>query len=191
MALIPKIHACVKNNCKTLVIRDITGEYDVTDNLGGYGTPNIEIGDVTGSSILITIPGSNTPITISNPSGLPTLDTTFEYEVSTSVLSPIPDGIYKIEYIITAGDDTYSYGPRYFFFTCNVECCVFKLFSQIAQTTDCSCESNIIKNALYASTLLDGLKAAKDCGNITAVNNILNKLTEMCGLTSQDCGCSN
>jgi hypothetical protein len=191
MALIPKIQACVKNNCKTLVIRDITGEYDATDNPGGYGAPNIEIGDVTGSSLIITIPGSNTPITIINPVGLPTLDTTFEYEVSTSVLSPIPDGIYKIEYTITAGDITYSYGPRYFFFTCNVECCVAKLHVQIALTTDCSCESNIIKNALYASTLLDGLKANKDCGNITAVNNILNKLTEICGLTGQDCGCSN
>lgn len=190
MALIPKISAYVEDNCTTLVIKDLTREYDAVDNPGGYGTPNIEIGDVTGVTILITIPGSTTPITITNPVGLPTLDTTFKYEVSTSVLSPIPDGIYKIEYIITAGDESFSYGPRYFFFTCNVECCVFRIYSQIAQSTDCACDSNIIKNALYASTLLEGLKSAKDCGNITAVNNILNKLTEMCGLAGQDCGCS-
>jgi hypothetical protein len=190
MALIPKISACVENNCKTLVIKDITGEYDAVDNTGGYGTPNIAIGAVTSSTLTITIPSSVTPIVIVNPVGLPTLDNAFKYEVSSTLLSPVPDGIYKIEYAVTDGITVFNYGPRYFFFTCNVECCVFRIFSKIAQTVDCGCDSNIVKNALYASTLLDGLKAAKDCGNISAVNNILNKLNEMCGLSGQDCGCN-
>lgn len=190
MALVPKISAHVENNCKTLVIKDLTGEYNATTNVGGYGAPNIEIGDVTGSSLIITIPSSNTPITITNPVGLPTLDQDFEYEISSSLLSPVPDGIYKIEYKITAGDDEFSYGPRYFFFTCNVECCVAKMYAVIAQTIDCSCESNLVKNSTYASVLLRGLEAAKRKGNISSINNILNKLTEMCGLTGQDCGCN-
>lgn len=189
MALIPKISAHVENNCKTLVIRDITGVYNSSTNVGGYGTPNIDIGDVTGSTLIITLPSSLTPITINNPVGLPTLDDTFEYEVSSSILSSVPDGIYKIEYIITAGDDEFSYGPKYFFFTCNTECCVFKMYAEIAQTIDCSCNSTIIKNAKYASVLLRGLLAAKKQGNITSVNNILNELTQMCGLVGQDCGC--
>lgn len=189
MALIPKISACVENNCKTLVIRDITGEYDANDNPGGYGAPNPEIGDVTGSSLIITIPSSNTPITITNPVGLPTLDSDFEYEVSESTLSPIPDGIYKIEFIVSVGDTDYTYGPRYFVFTCNTKCCVAKLYVKIASSVNCDCNSKELKNAIYADALLSGIEANKDCGDMSAVNNILNKLTEACGLTGQDCGC--
>lgn len=189
MALVPKISAHVEDNCKTLVIRDITGAYNASTNTGGYGTPNPNIGDVTGSTLIITVPSSNTPITINNPVGLPTLDSTFKYKVPANILSPISDGIYKIEFRVKVGDDTYTYGERYFFFTCNVECCIFKMYAKIATIIDCSCDNNIIKNALYASTLLEGLKASKDCGDISAINNILNKLTELCNLSGQDCGC--
>lgn len=193
MSLILKASACIGNNCRSLYISDKTGVYNVTSNAGGYGTPNLAVGGVTETHIIITLPDGTTVIDITNPSGLPSSDTTVEYEILYTILdstwSSIQDGLYYIEYTVTDGITLYTTTPRPFLFLCNAECCVSRLFSKIATLTDCSCDDIIIKNALYADALLEGIKALKKDGNITGMSSLITKINQICGNSTQDCGC--
>lgn len=184
--LIPKLNAFIGNACKSLILKDVTGAYNAITNIGGYGSPNSEIGDITSVQINIITP--TVAYSIIDPIGFPTLDSNFEYEVPTSIISSIPDGIYKIEYILSDGVTTFSYGPKYHVFYCNIKCCVQKLIIDACKIK-CDCNNPIVKNAAYANILLLGLEANKECGNMLVVNEILVKLNQICGFTSQDCGC--
>lgn len=196
MPIILKIKACISKNCTTISLSETTGIYDGILNITGYGYPNIEKTDIISSSIIITLPDGNL-VPIINPIGLPSSDPNLSYEIPFSILnasySKIPDGLYKITYNLVSNETpevTYT-TSEYFLFTCNIECCIAKLYSQITTSTDCSCDSHIIKNALYASTLMKGLKANKgNCGNITAINNLLKELNNICGSLSEDCDCN-
>jgi hypothetical protein len=193
MALQPRISTCIKNNgCSAIILNETTGVYDVNLNPTGYGAPNIAVGDVTETHIYVTMP-DGTVIDILNPTGLPTSDESLEYEITAAALDEtlITDGLYIIEYTVTDGITVYSTGTKYFLYTCNVDCCVAKMFAKIATVTNCQCDDVIIKNALYASALLEGMKASANCGNTTNISKILTKLQSICGFTTTDCGCSN
>ena len=192
MALILKTgNVYVGNACKSMYFSDNTGVYSAT-NLGGWGAPNILTSAITSTTIVITLPNGTTTVTITNPVGLPTSSTTFEYEITSLIINggtSIPDGLYQIKYTVTDGIDIYTTGNQYFLFTCNIKCCVSKLFSKIAQSNDCSCDSTIIANASYANALYKGLVALGKCGTITEINSLITKLNTICNLTSGGCGC--
>ena len=182
----------VCGTCESITFTEGTGSYNVSTNPLGWGTPNTVIGTITATHILITLPDGTTVVDIANPVGLPTTSTTFEYEITAAALNggtKIADGLYQIEYTVTDGTYTYTAGPSYFLFTCNSQCCVNKLFAKIATQTDCSCNSTAVTNALYASALLNGLCASKDCGNISGMNSLISKLNQICNSTNCGCGC--
>ena len=52
MALVPKILPNESDNAQILSIYDNTGVYDAVTNVGGFGTPNPEINDVTGATLI-------------------------------------------------------------------------------------------------------------------------------------------
>ena len=192
MALQPKISTCIKNDgCSAIILNETTGVYDADLNPGGYGAPNIAVGDVTETHIFVTLP-DGTIVDITDPVGLPTSDSELEYEITASALDMdnIEDGLYVIEYTVTDGITTYTTGTKYFLYSCNVDCCVSKMFAKIATVTSCQCDDVIIKNALYASALLAGMKSAAGCGNRSAVTKILTKLQSICGFSTSNCGCS-
>jgi hypothetical protein len=193
MGLVLKIgNAYVGNACRSLYISELTGVYDDPDNLGGWDTPNPATSDADETHLIVTFPNGTTIVDITDPTGMPTDDDKFEYEITAAVLggAHVSDGLYSIEYTVTIGDDTYTTGKKYFLFTCNIECCVSKMFARIATMSDCSCDSVVIKNALYASALKNGLLALKDCGNITGINSLITKLNTICNLSESNCGCS-
>lgn len=195
MALQPNFNICSAKGCNKLIFNETTGIYDADLNTGGYGTPNIAVGDVVETNIIITLPDGETSITITDPVGLPTSDDSLEYEIPYSTLNEdwttVQDGLYIIEYTIEDEEGIiYSSGTKYFLITCNLDCCVSKLFAKIATSTDCSCDSTVIKNALYASALLEGLKASAGCGDTTAIENLITKLNKICGISDSNCGCN-
>jgi hypothetical protein len=193
MALQLNISACPKHGCHSIILNETTGAYDVTLNDTGWGAPNPLVSDPTTWSIIVTLP-DETIVTITDPVGLPTADDALEYEITLSALgltsSTIPDGLYTIEYTATISGTVHTSGTKYFLFTCNLDCCVNKMFAKIATLTDCACDSTVIKNALYAHALLMGLKASAGCGDTTSINSLLTKLNTICGFTDGDCGCS-
>lgn len=196
MALLLKIgDVCVGNGCKSIFFSENTGQYDAILNTTGWNNtgadPNILISSVTATHLIISLNGA-VIVNILNPVGLPTGDTSLQYEVTAAVMggTTIPDGLYQIEYTVTSGGVTYTTGKIYKLFSCNAECCVSRMFAKIATLKDCSCDSTVITNALYAGALLEGLLANKNCGNIGNMETLISKLTQICNLTSTDCGCS-
>lgn len=193
MALKLSITAHAGPGCASILLKELTGAYNALLNITGWGAPNPLTSDATAWSIIVTAPNGSIT-TISNPVGLPTSNNDLEYIITSSALgitsSVIPDGLYVIEYKATIASVVYTTGTKYFLFTCNLDCCIAKMFAKIATSTDCACDSTIIKNALYASALLEGLKASAACGNTTSINSLLTKLNTICGFTDSDCGCS-
>lgn len=184
---------CTGDGCKSVFLSDGTGTYDAVLNTTGWGAQNITTGSVTATHIIITFPDGTTVVNILDPIGLPIGDTSLQYEITALVMNGgtyIADGLYQIEYTVTSAGVTYTTGKIYKLFTCNLECCVGKLFAKIATDSDCSCDSNTIANALYARALLDGLIANRECGNITNMTTLITKLNTICNLTSSDCGCN-
>lgn len=192
MALVLDFTVCQKNACRTIAFTELTGEYSAVLNDTGWGSPNATLGSVTARSIVITKPDGTTT-TITSPNGLPNDETNLEYEISAATLdstqTKVLDGLYTFVYSVTAGETTYT-ATKYVLFTCNLECCVAKLFAKIATDNDCACNSTVVKNALYADALLQGLLGAKSCGNVTAINSLLTKLNKICTASTEDCGCS-
>jgi hypothetical protein len=66
MALTPKITIKQSPDCTHLILCDVTGIYDASDNPGGYGFPNA----IGSSSVTLTVtePGGNVlaPVTLQN-----------------------------------------------------------------------------------------------------------------------------
>jgi hypothetical protein len=178
------------NACRSLYISEATGAYSAS-NLGGWGN-GTDIADVDETHLIITFPDGTTVVDIEDPTGIPTVTTTFEYEVTAAVLggTTIADGLYQIEYTVLIGATTYTTGKRYYIFTCNLDCCVSNMFANIAQLEDCNCNSNVISNARYAASLLRGLKALKNCGTVTGITSLFTKLNTICNLSDSDCGCN-
>lgn len=193
MALVLKLSAEIGTSCGSILFSDGTGAYDASLNSGGWGSPNSTIASVTTWSIIITLP-SGSVVTITDPVGLPTTTTTFEYTILDTVLNSgyttVPDGLYSIEYTVTSGGTLYTTSKKYILFTCNIECCIAKLFAKIATETDCACGSTISANARYAQALLLGLKANANAGNTTGMITLLTKLNTICGFTESDCNCN-
>lgn len=193
MSLILNISSpCIKKACTVISFSELTGVYNASLNVGGWSTPNPGTHDVTLATIVITRP-DGILITITNPDGLPTSDTSLEYEIPVATINStwtkIQDGLYTIVYSVTIASIVYSV-TKYVLFTCNIECCVAKLYAKTANDNNCTCDSIIMKNAQYADGLLQGLLAAKSCGNIVAINNLLTKLNKICTSANSNCGCS-
>lgn len=192
MALELDFSVSVKEACSKICFTELTGAYNADLNPTGWGAPNPLTSGATLVSIVITKP-DGTSVTISSPTGLPTSDATLDYEINASTLNSswtkILDGLYTIVYSLTASGTVYSV-TKYVLFSCNIECCVAKLFAKIATESDCACDSTLVNNALYADSLFQGLLAAKGCGNTTAINNLLTKLNKICTASESDCGCS-
>ncbi len=182
---------CVGNGCKSIYVSDGTGAYDAILNTTGWGAPNIATSDINETHLIISLNGT-VIVDITDPSGLPTDNPNLQYEVTATVMggTTIPDGLYQIEYIVIDGASTYTTGKIYKLFSCNTKCCVSRMFAKIATLKDCSCDSTIITNALYAGALLEGLLANKDCGNMVNMQSLISKLNQICNFTNSDCGCS-
>ncbi len=195
MSLVPKIgNIYVGNNRRTIFLNELTGIYNTDLNIGGYGTPNIDVEDVTETILYITLPDS-TVVTITNPIGLPTNNTQLFYQIPYSTIdgesTTIADGLYRFKLTISDGTNTYTSATVQYLFTSNIQCCIDKMFAKIATDSSCACNGMFVNNALYARALSKGLVANGECANTTNITNLINKLNQICGLTDSNCGCGN
>jgi len=183
MALIPKIKLCLESNCSVLKIFETTGAYDVTTNQGGYGAENnVGTGDVNNGNLKITDPeGEEYNIELNIASENPSYY--IELDISSELgRESIEDGLWKFEYSFFGPNDDQYFATVQYFFYCNIECCVSKLLNKVDVFVDKITENNKNKIDTYmiAKTMLEALKGAASCYNISEFNNIKEFLTKIC-----------
>lgn len=191
---------CV-SQCQGFIFKETTGIYEPINNEHGWGSPNPDTGDVF-SFVKLTIypPNSNiTPITIGNSGdgyleayGYPTTNPDNQLYISFDAIyngNTPDDGLYTFVYEIEDADGNRTELTKQLLVDCKVDCCVKQMFIDAVSASDCSsCLDGLMKKALKAFTLLQGMRSAAACANEIAVNKILAKLQKICAGTN--CGCS-
>ena len=191
------IHLCQTSNCKTIKFSETTGEYNASSNPGGWSVPenatNPNPANVTSFSVVFTLPDSTvTTFTNTNPLFANFPDETGTQEVSLTMAnfggaatSAFADGVYFITYTvnggINAGANTYtSVVTQTFFLTCQIRCCIDKMF-HLASQADCTdCKPEKLNNALEAESYLKSAEFAAACGKIEMAKKHLAKAQWIC-----------
>ena len=175
-----------QTSCTEVLFTDLTGDYDLTTNPGGWGAPNTTRASVLSSTLTITTPSGLTYI----------IDITAEVIADSPIIitndqlggtagSCVPDGQYYILWDVTAAGGhfptTYS-KDSYFFFDCVIACKVASLFTSLDLTSCNPCNETLtskISNALLAWAYLEALRNAACCGKTELFANILKTLERM------------
>lgn len=181
---------------------DITGVYDVTDNPGGFGTPNPAIGDVLELILTVVKPD---PITL-----LPSVDTAMAIDIDAYYSSPngnlpnttgVPQyikavdlgytdeklaiGIYRI---IANGSGVSGTTPfvfsntEYFLSIGSVNCCLTKMFLKGSIKDCCGCfnKNSPMNKAQLGKTYLTGALLAFQNKDYNKCAEDLKRAQEIC-----------
>lgn len=172
--------------CDTATITDTSGVYNGS-NLG-YGSPNPAISDVTTSTIKIAkrgtdgVWGPTTTINVYNT--LPSASGGYKDITTTDYPDGFGNGVYRFIYTITGALSAvpFSYSKTiYRPISCAARCCWQKLEKKIA-----TCPTDeLMDKQRRVSVLMRSLEGGCDCGDLTALQNIINELSQLC----RNCGC--
>lgn len=196
MALIPKISLSVGGKCNTVTVTESTGVYVTNQNVGGWGSPNINTNDIDTASITIT-DFSNTQnsqtIALKNSSiNVYSAVTSAPEPGAFIALSDAPwelnDGIYKVVYTVISDVNTYINKTHYELFLCNLCNCKDNIILDLATNCNSNCTTRL-KEALDQLEVLEyGIQTAFACKNFTQAKTLLTHASKLC-TTVSDCGC--
>ena len=176
-----KYDLCVINGCTQLQFSENTGIYTLA-NPGGWGTPNIEIGNVVTATLLIKGPDGveyTIDLTIGN---LPSNIVGFSYNIPlVSMGSPITitDGQWYFVYTVIDDNDVEYSTTVNKYFTCNTKCCISNMLAKVNTCDSCPKDDS---EELYnkAKTMFDSLENAAECGDLTTFNSIKKIIDKLC-----------
>ena len=182
MALALDFTVTQQTSCTEILFTDLTGDYNLTTNLGGWGAPNLERALVTSSTLAITIPGAVTySIDLTADVIADNVITLTNMQIGGSAGTCVPDGQYYMLWTVTDGVTTYT-KEMYFFFDCVIACKVASLFTSLDLTSCNPCNETLtskISNALLAWAYLEALRNAACCGKTALFANLLATLGRM------------
>lgn len=183
MALELNFSICQINSCVDLEFTETTGTYS-TSNPGGYGAPNIALGDVLTAVLTSTSPSGIVYTTNLFTLGFPSSNLSYSTDI-TLTGSSLEDGKWTFTYTITTLTETYT-KTIYKLFTCNSECCVKQMLEDL-DNDDCGCKdsSKELNTYLKAWTFLQSLKNAAKCGDINSFTKIKKIVDKLC--INKDC----
>ena len=112
MALEIKVE--LRNTKDTMILADITGDYNAVSNPTGWGSPNNTRADVSASTVTVTDPDGTV---LANPENVLTLfdpGTAFDITSYIETEGAIKDGVWKFDFTLTGVSDTAAtaYGLR-------------------------------------------------------------------------------
>lgn len=188
-----EISFCIseKCDCKSISFKELTGTYNASNNLGGWGAPNNEVAAVTIATLTVTSPTNVVTEIDLLAENFPTEDKTQELLILNTDLgyteeTKLDDGVWKfqIDYYDADEDETIS-TTVYKMFLCKAKCCVANMFAALP-VTECNCDSSKLDNAIFADRMLTALKYAAMRGDTSKFTNLLTLVNNLC---SNDCGC--
>lgn len=104
MAFTPKFTITQSNDGKSFVITDVTGNYNVSTNPGGYGAPNPTQASITSATLLLDRPYQN----ISYPvMGFAT--TLYNTDFGLAPTTPFPADVYRFLFTLISATIPYTY----------------------------------------------------------------------------------
>lgn len=195
MALAPRLSGCFRDNCKTLRLNDITGAYNATTNVGGWGAPNTTLALASPVTITVTYPDDSEEIyTVTAVVNAATISggqfflKDIEIEDTDLDLTQFADGVYTIEYSVTDSDTAteYTYTIKVWN-QCKTECCVEKLLTKVCEKLG-TCEWNIFWNDYQlAEAMLYGALCLFGKGDYDAAEDLLEQVNKICLQTGCSC----
>lgn len=172
---------------KQLLVSDITGAYDATDNTGGWGSPNVAITNVTSATISVLLPGG----TVGTDEVIVDLETqvpnsTYQFKLlqaqsfGLTTDAVLPDGTYIIDYSVvnSVGPVTNTYHTEITLFNTAGKC-VNDLLARIAGL-GCDCDNTLMELAVQADVVLDAVRAAAHAQRPAEVTKGLLLLDKIC-----------
>lgn len=176
MSLIPKFTIDFYCNFDGLTQTQTTGVYNADTNVGGYGAPNIAVGDVDSTSLQIENLLTGTefdPITTITASSS---ETDFEIAIEDLTVdgavvyeTSIPDGIYEFVFNVVDGATTYTYTVR--------KLVLPDLWALLANAalkitgSSCKCADKFVPKWLLGFAYLKALEGTAICGDLTQFQN--------------------
>jgi hypothetical protein len=197
MSLKLDFNICENSSCKWVSFKELTGIYNDTTNLNGWGDPNPEVTDYepgvnSDAALLVTLPdGSTAEIDLSDY--FPVNDTTFSINITNEDLgldpdASLPNGIYTFTYTLTVEGGSYS-RTHSVLITCKYECQIQELLHDLVTEECClECDNEDLDKIVYLKTLLCAAKLAVKCGNKNRAQNILDTIADLLA-GSTDCNC--
>ena len=189
MALDIKLKGVVSGDCDTMVITDVTGDYNVTTNPGGYGAPNPAKTDFNGAQDYHTI------IVVRSDETLTTFGPTYG-NFSTSLLfstglnvTNLVDGHYILKYTLYDSATAVKYTKNIqYFVTCNMDCALQKELLKLAEDA-CynSCDEKNVNSYMEYTMYKKALDYAVMCGDIKGAKKLYSLLAKKLNI---DCGCN-
>jgi hypothetical protein len=198
MALELKIS--VTTGSGNFLFSETTGAYNVSTNPTGWGAPNEQLAWATTDNIQVYKPDSvtllpgTTPVTLSNPAGLPTATipnslTISPQQIGYATGESLPDGIYQFVYTVdvnnpVSGKITYTI-TQYVLIYAGVQCCAGKLAVKAA-SSGCGCSGGCggcgddASNFEKVMLMIEAAKYSIQCGSITSAAKAIVHAQEIC-----------
>lgn len=175
------------DNARELIFKETTGAYDAVNNTDGWGSPNEGTGDVTSTTLTVTIPsGTEFVYTSAELPGLasfPTTDPSVELSINTEDFGQEPDaqhldGVYTFRYENVTASATYVVEHKVFV-SGKARCCTYKKLASV-NIADCNCDSSEKLDALEAFTFYRALIANASSGNEEKYDDLLEVVNKLC-----------
>lgn len=191
-----------KDGTKIYIV-EVTGLYDATTNVGGYGGVNPDAADVL-PVITVTDAAGVEYIFEADVSSDPDLTGIFADDSSTNILTldasvlggvsgeKITDQLFTFEFdwsdALNDPAEWSSVTTLYYGSAAQLRCCAQKFLAQIS-SGNCGCDSPDQANATYCQLIatIDSFVWAAECNDITSANELLLQAQKIC--RDKNCGC--
>ena len=100
-----------------------------------------------------------------------------------------PDGIYRIDYIVSSVTDTYTNPTQYSLYLCNLCACKDKLVQQLIKACSVEDTRKLKDQVDQMEIFIYGIQSAFACNDFTTVNTLLTNATTYCQTISNCLGC--
>lgn len=185
-----KANVCVKDGCKKVSVTDVTGGYNASTNVGGWGAINVPRTDIDAATIKITdSAGTVTTETVTTQVNAVAWYQDFTFD---DIDVTLADGLHTLEYAVTENADTPSTATATikFYTYCTIKCCIEKKVHAaiVAYGNDPCKHADKLNYANYLWALLRDFEVSAGGCNFDKAKTIFDKLTALCA-DSTDCSC--
>jgi hypothetical protein len=195
-AIAPQLSFCVGTNCTKLTITDVTGLYNNTTNIKGWGNSlvatGIETSEILTSVVTLTNIDTDEVFTFTlkgNNVNLYPAEATPEFSFADFNWTA-GDGIYSVSHIVTVDSpNTAVEFTDKILVDCAAKACITEQWKKYFTECNCSGAKDLLMSTLELEGMLKGLQAEFLCNQDQKAIKILSTLDKICSSVDGDCGC--